>query len=194
MRKHRLLTIIIFILAIVVGIWFLNNFYLTHPQSHEGKTPVKQASFTRALVINMSLDAAPQLSEFFSDDDAILIVHVDNNPMVHTHDIVNSNAVLSAIFNENHYGRLDAYNPIFKNLELKYFANGAAYYLPVSKAGIRAIFINPKLYDQSQFISQDDPSPYAVGTFIMSNGGAHRIRHMIVDDYFIKQQPFTSDI
>lgn len=189
-RGGWLLTILLLILLLVAGLWTYDYYYFPKPQP-------KLASFLRTmqsnvvLVVDMNANNHLSLQEVLKGEDALLVIHQGNNPTTHENDTVFASDVVLAIFDRNHDGRIDANDPVYRQLELKYFNpnTGVASYVPIAEAGIRAIFIDPKYYAKEDLLPPDDPIPHPVGTIIMADSTARLIRQMRVHETYINPQP-----
>lgn len=188
-RGGWLLTILLVILLLVAGLWTYDYYHFPKPQP-------KLASFLRTvqsnvvLVVDMNENNRVSLPEVLKGQDALLVIHQGNDPVSHENDTVFASDVVLAIFDRNHDGRIDANDPVYRRLELKYFnpTTGMASYVPISEAGIRAIFIDPKYYAKEDVLPPDDPIPHPVGTVIMSDSTARLVRQMRVHETYINNQ------
>lgn len=184
-----ILTMVLALAIALVGVWYW----------HLPTLRAKPASFVnsdqsnRVLVVDMNGNSNSSLAEVFRGEDAILVIHLDSDPAQHINDVVSAGDILLAIFDQNKDGRIDIYDrPIYQHLELKYFdkiKGGTAYYMPIQTAGIRAIFLEPTFYKEAHLAAPKDFIPHRVGTAIMSDGSIRLIRHMFVDEYYLKTQP-----
>lgn len=197
-RGGRLIGVLIIILLIISGLWAFNYFYGLKPTPAAIATQsfLQTAMGSKVLIVDMNADERPLLSEVFSGDDAVLVVHQGDDPNNHENDTDYANDILLSMFDQNKDGRIDANDSsIYKRLELKYFdksKNGFFGYTPINQAGIRAIYIDPKYY--SKFGSADI-FPRPIGTAIMADGTARLIRQIVVDKTYLRpeqQAPVTS--
>src|SRR5262245_40146472 len=114
--------LIVFIVAAIVMIGAMMAYRYMHLEEVAPTTTpitamesfVKADLGARVLVIDMDADTSPNVSDVFSGEDAILVVHNDAiNSMDHDKDTIDDTGVLLATFDQNHDGRIDVLDPLF---------------------------------------------------------------------------------
>lgn len=180
-RGGWIILLLVLLLLTVAALWSYN--YIFHPVP----PPIASASYVQAdqeadvLVIDMNADAKVNFSEILSGNDAVLLIHQSDDPADHSKDNYYANNFILAVFDKNHDGRIDANDAIYSKLELKFFdpshKNMTPGYVPIARAGIRAIYIDPKYYGKEAVLSEDR-LPKPVGTVILSDNSARLIRQV----------------
>lgn len=192
MEKHGWIIIIFITLLIVVAGEWLHSYFMIPKTVVNLSSNIHSEQQSRVLVIDLHASSTTALSEVFSPEDAMIVVHRGSSPFDRANDVVFTSEVLLALFDQNHDGRIDANDSVYKNLELKSFKNGIAQYTPVNTVGIKSIYIDPKYNNQENIPEPIDNAPQPVGTAILTDGTARLIRDMSVDDYYLQTQPFES--
>lgn len=202
MQKHPwIITLVVAVLAIVVGLRVYD--YLTYSPpppipapphaiaAPAAPPPVQAEEQMRVLVMSLNPKSTPNmLSEFFGDDDALLVIHTSSDPFNHEKDVILADELLLAFFDQSDNGRISPNRPIFSRLELKYFdKDGAPQYMPIKQAGIKTLYIDPQYYSKAALLPENDSAAHPIGTAIMNDSTARLIRSMVVDASILYPQP-----
>jgi len=201
-RSSWIITIIVILLVIIWSLWGYSYYRLTRPLQYPASSlvkisePIKKEISSLAqtqqgvkvLLVDMNADEHLSMPGVFNGEDAILMLHQSSNPFDHSQDAYFASDVVLNIFDKNKDGRIDPIDPIYKQLELKYYDKGkdsSPQYVPISQAGIHAIYIDPKYYSKDIF-PPNDPEPHSVGTAIMTDSTARLIQQMLIDESYLK--------
>jgi hypothetical protein len=151
---------------------------------------IKADHYVHALVVDMDTNANPSLLDLYNGNDALLAIHKNPDPLRHDDDVIGDMGVMLALFDQNHDGRIDGSDAVFNQLELVFFnkPNGNWQYVPVSQAGIRVIYVDPKYYNKVGLQLPINKLAYPVGTVIMADSTARLMRDVLLDDDYLKKQ------
>ena len=199
MNKYKwYIAILIALVILITGLYIYDRYYFytdetqTQPIIPNESTSsfIKADHYVHALIVNMSSTVDPRVIDLYNGEDALIAIHKNIDPLRHDDDVFADIPVMLAMFDQNKDGRIDAHDAIFSQLELIFFnkPNGSWQYVPVSQAGIRAIYVDPKYYNKIGLQLPVGKPAYPAGTVIMADSTARLVRDVMLDGEYLQKQ------